>query len=77
VSSHQDQTEEKFVRLSVNLGPETAEDFKELTSQKGLSITDGIRRAISLWKFFEDETKRGNRIAIVYPDGTTEKVRFL
>jgi ParG len=69
--------QEKFVRLSVNLNPETADVFKALTTRKGLSITDGIRRAIAVWKFLEDERARGNEIAVIEQDGTVRKVVFL
>lgn len=69
--------QEKFVRLSVNLSPETADVFKTLSTQKGLSITEGIRRAIAVWKFLEDERSRGNEIAVLEADGTVRKVVFL
>jgi hypothetical protein len=72
-----DESPDRTVRLSVNLNSEVADIFKTLTSRKGLSITDGIRRAITVWKFFEDERGRGNEIAIIEKDGTVWKVHFL
>jgi hypothetical protein len=67
----------RFVRLSVNLSFETAEIFKTLIERKGLSISEGIRRAIAVWKFLEDEEALGNQIAVVEPDETVRKVVLL
>jgi Ribbon-helix-helix protein, copG family len=67
----------RFVRLSVNLSFETAEIFRKLIERKGLSISEGIRRAIAVWNFLEDEKSRGNEIAVVEPDETVRKVVLL
>jgi Ribbon-helix-helix protein, copG family len=67
----------RFVRLSVNLSFETAEIFKTLIERKGLSISEGIRRAIAVWKFLEDEKSRGNEIAVIEPDESVRKVVLL
>jgi hypothetical protein len=63
-----------LVRLSINLNAETADAFKALIERKGITITEGIRRAITVWKFLEDETARGNQIAVIEQDGNTRKV---
>lgn len=67
----------RFVRLSVNLSFETAEVFRTLIERKGLSISEGIRRAIAVWKFLEDEKSRGNEIAVIEPDESVRKVVLL
>ncbi len=67
----------RFVRLSVNLSFETAETFKGLIGRKGLSISEGMRRAIAVWKFLEDEEALGNQIAVIEPDETVRKVVLL
>jgi len=67
----------RFVRLSVNLGSETSEIFQELIVRKGLSITEGISRAIAAWEFLEDEKALGNQIAVVEPDESVRKVVLL
>jgi hypothetical protein len=72
-----DKNRDRFVRLSVNLSIETAEIFKSLIERKGLSITEGIRRAIAVWKFLEDEKSRGNEIAVIEPDNSVRKVILL
>jgi hypothetical protein len=64
-------------RLSINLSAETAEAFRELAGRKGLSITEGIRRAISAWQFLEEETSRGNKIAVIEPDGSIRTIVLL
>jgi hypothetical protein len=64
-------------RLSINLSTETADAFRELAGRKGLSITEGIRRAISAWQFLEDETSKGNQIAVIERDGSVRKVVLL
>jgi Ribbon-helix-helix protein, copG family len=69
--------ERRFVRLSVNLSLETAEIFRSLIDRKGLSISEGIRRAIAVWKFVEDERARGNQIAVVEPNDQVHKVMVL
>jgi hypothetical protein len=53
------------VRLSINLSTETADEFKTLLDRQGLTITEGIRRAIRAWQFLEDERSKGNEIAVI------------
>jgi hypothetical protein len=66
-----------FVRLSVNLSHETADMFKTLAERKGLSFTEAVRRAITIWKFVEDQLSQGNELAIVETDGKARKVLIL
>jgi len=66
-----------FVRLSVNVSGETAEAFRSLIARKGLSVTEGVRRAIMVWKFIEDEIAAGNALAVIEPDGAIRKVTLL
>jgi hypothetical protein len=65
------------VRLSINLSPETAGNFKAVCERKGLTITEGIRRAITVWKFIDDEGAAGNQLAVIEPDGAIRKVMLL
>lgn len=65
------------IRLAVNLSPETARVFRSLIQRKGLSITEGVRRAIAVWRFVEDETARGNKIIVQEPGGTQREVLLL
>jgi hypothetical protein len=65
------------VRFSVNLSTEISDAFKALIERKGLTITEGIRRAIIVWKFVEDETAKGNQVAIIEQDSSVRKVVLL
>lgn len=38
------------VRLSVNLAPTVADALKELSEQHGVTLTEGVRRAIIAWR---------------------------
>jgi hypothetical protein len=68
---------DNFVRLSVNLNEETAEELKSLIGRRGFSISEGVRRAIAVWKFLEDEKSRGNEIAVIEADGSARIVVLL
>jgi hypothetical protein len=71
------EDQERTVRLSVNLSVESAETLRALIRRKGLTITEGIRRAIAVWKFVEDESSRGNQLAVIETDGSIRKVVLL
>jgi hypothetical protein len=71
------QDKGSIVRLSINLSSETANGFKELIGRKGLTITEGIRRAIVALQFLEDEAAKGNQIAVIEQDGSVRKVVIL
>jgi hypothetical protein len=47
------------VRLSVNLSPEVADDLKGYASRKGISVTEAVRRAITVLTFVEEAQARG------------------
>jgi len=53
-----------LVRLNVNLNTETADALRELADERGISVTEAVRRAISLYKYIEDETHDGKRIQV-------------
>ncbi|MFI6681641.1 ribbon-helix-helix protein, CopG family [Kribbella sp. NPDC050470] len=77
------KTEEKtdtgnssIVRLSVNLAADAMETLRWLANRRGLSLTETIRRAITVLKFVEDEVDKGNKLAIVETDANgQERVR--
>jgi hypothetical protein len=72
-----DEMPSPVVRLSVNVSTETAEAFKSAARRKGLTITEGARRAIAVWKFVEDEAAAGNELAVIEPGGSVHKVVLL
>ena len=56
---------DQLVRLNVNLNAETAEALREIADHRGISFTEAVRRAISVYKFIDEETKDGSRIQTV------------
>jgi hypothetical protein len=59
-------------RLNVNLGDEPAAALHDLMTRKGISATEAVRRAISVWKFVEDQLAAGRRIAVLDGDAIRE-----
>jgi hypothetical protein len=62
-------------RLSINLGAEPAHALRELMIRRNISATEAIRRALSVWKFIEDERSRGTSIALLEGEGKAQVVR--
>ena len=67
--------EPRYTRLSVNIALDVAEALRTLTRRRGITATDGVRRAIAVWKLVEDATAQGQQIQIVDP--ATGNVREL
>lgn len=67
--------EPKYTRLSVNIALDVADMIRTLTRRKGITATEGVRRAIALWKLVEDETAAGGTVQVV--NSKTGKVREL
>jgi hypothetical protein len=59
---------DQLVRLNVNLNTETADALKEIADHRGISFTEAVRRAISVYKFIDEETQEGRRIQTVNSD---------
>jgi hypothetical protein len=59
---------EPMTRLNVNLNSETAAALQEIAENRGISFTEAVRRAISVYKFIDDETQEGHRIQTVDPE---------
>jgi hypothetical protein len=53
---------EGLVRLNVNLNAETAAALREMATEKGISFTEAVRRAIAISKFIDDEINEGRKI---------------
>lgn len=61
--------DKEITRLSVNLNGETADALRDLAASKGISITEAVRRAISLTAFIESEIRAGRQIHTVKANG--------
>lgn len=63
-------------RLSVNVALDVADAIDQLAKRHGTTITDVIRRAVSTYKYMDDETEAGGKI-LVERDGAVREVKFL
>lgn len=63
-----------LTRLSVNMNDATRDALVELAKRHSDSYTETVRRAISLYKFFQDEVDNGGKVYIKTPDGYARKV---
>jgi hypothetical protein len=59
-----DAPTEPQVRLSVNLSSDVAGELKQYASHKGISITEAVRRAITVLTFVENAQSRGASLHI-------------
>lgn len=66
--------DEKAVRLSINISQEASQVIKTISSKKGVSITEAIRQAISVWKYFEEARERGAVIQLKENNTITEVI---
>jgi hypothetical protein len=53
-----------LVRLTVKLSRSVADALKTLTRKHGSTMTEEVRRALSLWKYIDDERERGSSLLI-------------
>ena len=72
-----DSGKKKQPRLSVNMNEETAQALKELAEKNGLSVTEAVRRAISVYKFVNDELESGRKILTMDPNEKNKVELFL
>jgi hypothetical protein len=63
-------------RLSVNVAPDVGNAIDDLAKRHRTTITDVIRRAISVCKYIDDEAESGGRI-LVERNGTIREVKFV
>jgi hypothetical protein len=65
------------VRLSVNLVSDVADTLKSLSAAQGITVTEGVRRAIALWSLIYSERAKGHKVMIVEGEGDKAKFREL
>jgi hypothetical protein len=58
-------------KLSVNITDETAADLRELSQRDEASITETVRRAVSVYKYIYDEVAKGKELKLVSDDEIT------
>lgn len=54
-----DAQADPLVRLSVNLSSDVADELKQYASRKGISVTEAVRRAITVLTFVDHAQSRG------------------
>jgi hypothetical protein len=64
-------------RITVALIPDADVKLTALTARTGLSKTDLVNRAVTLYEFIDAQMKAGHQVIIREQDGTTSMVRFL
>ena len=65
-----------LVRLSVNLSPLAADTIKDYANSKDISITEAVRRAISILSFIDKAQERGAKLNLEEA-GTMKEIQFL
>lgn len=63
------------VRIQVNVLQDVANALKNTSRARGLTVTEGVRNAINLFKLISDETSKGNRVVIIEGHGARAKQR--
>ena len=66
------------IRLSLDMTRETRELLTNLRIDTNAdSLTEVIRRALVVYKFFVDRTSEGGTTVVQFKDGSTQRVEFL
>jgi hypothetical protein len=66
-----------LVRLNVNLNRETAAALRYYAEYRDISITEAVRRAISLLDFVQGEVNQGSELITRDRDGYERKLILL
>lgn len=67
---------QNLVRLSVNLSPTVFGELKDYADRKGVSVTEAVRRAVSVLKYVDDAQDRGASLNIE-ENGHLKEVQFM
>lgn len=64
-------------RLSLALEPTTVKNLEFLREREHLTITDTVRRAVAMRRWFYEHLDAGHKLAIILPDGTVQPAEIL
>ena len=64
-------------RITVALIPDAEARLAALAARTGLSKTDLVNRAVTLYEFIDAEIRAGHQVLIRDQDGATSMVKFL
>lgn len=62
------------VKVSVNLSSEDVETLKAISEERGITMTEALRRAIALEKFVRNATKQGEKLLLEGQDKTIKQL---
>lgn len=71
-----EESEPKTARLNININADTAQVIADTRERYGINTTEAVRRAVAVYKFFEDCREEGQTIQLV-KDDTVIQVRLL
>jgi hypothetical protein len=71
------RAEAMSTRLNVNINDETAEALRQLAKEENTTVTEVVRRAVSVYKFFEDAKDSGQAIQLVDNDEKVTTVQLV
>ncbi len=62
------------VKVSVNLPEESVQALKAMAKRDNVTMTEALRRSISLQQFVEDAQSKGDNILVESPDNTIQRL---
>ena len=65
------------VKLNININDETKAALEELASRRGITVTETVRRAVSVYKYIEDEMDAGGKLQVIHEGGTATSVAIV
>jgi Ribbon-helix-helix protein, copG family len=66
-----------YQKISVNLSDEILDSIREIASRDNVTMTEALRRAISVYKFLDDAQRAGKSILVRDPETKeTERLVF-
>lgn len=63
------------VRLSINLAPDAAEALRTVCAEQGITVTEGVRRAIALLQLVNENRKSDGQVLFLV-DGRYQELRM-
>lgn len=64
----------KSHRFNVNFSEGAYRDLSTLAERKGKTMSEVLRDAIALERWFEDTTRAGSKVLVEQPDGSIREV---
>ncbi len=61
-------------RVNVNFSDDGYEALKEIARSRGKSISEVLRDAIALEKWYEETKREGGRVIVEFDDGRTREI---